>query len=190
MKSKITSVVFLVIVLFFSYQNCSQKPFTVIDPSQKTQSGLVSQSLTDLQVLNFKFFVEQDSEIEKGSHKFYVKTKKHYSLDAGSIILAEHDEAANTLVTYCLTNELVEEIHAIFAKSSVCRGGPSTAEVCAQVIVEPYAELTTAKDVIQLGSASDACGSNKVDLCEDQSSLLRGWIQTVRSELPQLVCSQ
>ncbi|AZZ35723.1 hypothetical protein CIK05_02545 [Bdellovibrio sp. qaytius] len=189
MKMKITAVVFLVITLMFSYQNCSQKQFTA-ETSQNSKDVVVSQSLTDLQVLNFKFSVDQDSEIQKGSHKFYVKTKKHYSLDAGSSVLAENDEVTNALNTYCLTTELVEEVHAIFAKSSVCRGGKSTAEACAQVMVEPYAELSTANEVIRLGSASDACGSNKVDLCEDQSSLLRGWIQTVRSELPNLHCGQ
>lgn len=186
MKTKITSVVFLVIVLFFSYQNCSQKQFPV-ETAQKSQS-VDSRKLSDLEVSTLKFFTEQDSEIQKGSHKFYVKTKKLYSLDASSGVLAEHDQAADSLNTYCLTPELVSEIHSIIARSSICKSGPAKAEVCAQVITEPYAELVTSNEVIQLGSASDACGSNKVDLCETQPNELKGWIETVRSQLSQLSC--
>lgn len=187
-KMKIKSVIFLVIVLFFSYQNCSQKQFAD-ETSQQSQNIVSSQKLSELQVQNLKFFTEQDSEIQKGDHKFYVKTKTLYSLDTESGVLAEHDQAADTLNTYCLNTELLNEIRSLISSSSICRSGRSTAEACAQVIVEPYAELVTVSDVIQLGSASDACGSNKVDLCEDQPSALKGWIESVHSHLPQLGCS-
>lgn len=186
-KMKIKSIIFLVIVLFFCYQNCSQKQFAD-ETSQNSQNVVSSQKLSDLQVQNLKFFTEKDSELQKGAHTFYVKTKTLYSLDTESGVLAEHDQAADTLNTYCLTTELLNEIRSILGSSSVCQGGKSTDEACAQVIVEPYAELVTANDVIQLGSASDACGSNKVDLCEDQSSVLKGWIESVRGQLPQLGC--
>lgn len=183
---KIKSIIFLVIVLFFSYQNCSQKQFA--DETSKPENIVSSQKLSDLQVQNIKFFTEKDSEIQKGSHKFYVKTKTLYSLDTESGVLAEHDQAADTLNTYCLNPELLSEVRAIISTSSICRSGHSAAEACAQVITEPYAELITASEVIQLGSASDACGSNKVDLCEDQPSALKGWIESVHSQLPQLGC--
>lgn len=187
MKTKMTSVVFLVIVLFFSYQNCSQKQFSK-DSSPISQNSVTSQKLSDLQVQNLKFFTEQDSEMQKGANTFYVKTKRLYSLDTDSGVLAEHDQATGSLNTYCLTAELLTEVRTIIASSSVCRGGLAKAEVCAQVIAEPYAELITASEVIELGSASDACGSNKIDLCEDQSSVLKFWIQSVHSQLPQLGC--
>ena len=186
-KMKIKSIIFLIIVLFFSYQNCSQKQFTD-EPSQKSQNVVSSQKLSDLQVQNLKFFTEKDSELQSGSHKIYVKTKTLYSLDTESGVLAEHDQAADTLNTYCLNAQLLSEIRSLISVSSICRSGPSTAEACAQVITEPYAELMTASDVIQLGSASDACGSNKIDLCDDQSSVLKDWIESIRSQLPQLGC--
>jgi len=188
-KMKIKSILFLVVVLFFSYQNCSQKQFAD-ETSQKSQNVVSSQKLSDLQVQNLKFFTEKDSEIQNGAHKFYVKTKTLYSLDTESGVLAEHDQAADTLNTYCLNAELLSEIRSLISSASICRSGPSTAEACAQVIVEPYAELITANDVIQLGSASDACGSNKIDLCDDQSSVLKSWIESVHSQLPQLGCGQ
>ncbi len=186
-KMKIKSIIFLVVVLFFSYQNCSQKQFAD-ETSQKSQNVVSSQKLSDLQVQNLKFFTEKDSEIQKGDHKFYVKTKTLYSLDTESGVLAEHDQAADTLNTFCLNTELLNEIRSLISSSSICRSGPSTAEACAQVITDPYAELVTAGDLIQLGSASDACGSNKIDLCDDQSSVLKGWIESVHSQLPQLGC--
>ncbi len=186
-KMKIKSIIFLVVVLFFSYQNCSQTQFAD-ETSQKSQNVVSSQKLSDLQVQNLKFFTEKDSEIQKGDHKFYVKTKTLYSLDTESGVLAEHDQAADTLNTYCLNTELLSEIRSLISGSSICRSGPSTAEACAQVITEPYAELVTASDLIQLGLASDACGSNKIDLCDDQSSVLKGWIESVHSQLPQLGC--
>lgn len=186
-KMKIKSILFLVVVLFFCYQNCSQQKLSG-ETSQKSQNVVSSQKLSDLQVQNLKFFTEKDSEIQKGDHKFYVKTKTLYSLDTESGVLAEHDQAADTLNTYCLNTELLNEIRSLISDSSICRSGPSTAEACAQVITDPYAELVTASDMIQLGSASDACGSNKIDLCDDQSSVLKGWIESVHSQLPQLGC--
>ena len=188
-KMKIKYIAFLVLVLLFSYQNCSRSNFTD-ETSQQLDSKVEGQSLADLQVQQLKFFTEQNSEMQKGSHKFYVKTKLNYVLDPESGVLAEHDEASGDLKTYCLSHELLADVRSIFSRSSVCRGGPSATEACAQVIQEPYAEVVTSNDVIQLGAASDACGSNKIDLCEDQSSVLRSWIDSVRSQLPQLTCSQ
>lgn len=188
MKFKVT---LLIIVLFFSYQNCSQQNFDEV-ALQKSQSQSEAQSLADLQVQQLKFFTEQNSEVQKGTQKFYVKTKKNYVLDPDSGVLAEHDQATGDLATYCLSNELLSEVRAIVMQSSVCRGGPAAPEgvMCAQVIQEPYAELVTENDIIELGSASDACGSNKIDLCEDQSSVLKNWIESVRSQLPSLTCGQ
>lgn len=186
MKTK--HIVFLVLILLFSYQNCSQKNFSY-ESLQKTQSKVEGQSLADLQIQQIKFYTEQNSEMQKGSYKFYVKTKLNYVLDTGSGVLAEHDEVTGVLKTYCLSQELLVNGRSIISQSSVCRGGPSSTEACAQVIQEPYAELVTANDVIQLGLASDACGSNMIDLCDDQSHVLRSWIDSVRSQLPQLDCS-
>lgn len=187
MKTK--HIVFLVLVLLFSYQNCSRSNFAD-ETSQQLQSPSEGQSLADMQVQQLKFFTEQNSEMQKGSYKFYVKTKLNYVLDPDSGVLAEHDESTGDLKTYCLSHELLADVRSILSRSSVCRGGPSATEACAQVIQEPYAEIVTANDVIQLGSASDACGSNRIDLCEDQSSILRGWIDSVRAQLSQLNCGQ
>lgn len=187
MKTKY--IVFLVLVLLFSYQNCSRSNFAD-ENSQQIDNKVQGQSLADLQVEQLKFFTEQNSEMQKGSHKFYVKTKLNYVLDPASGVLAEHDEASGDFKTYCLSHELLADVRTILSRSSVCRGGPSATEACAQVIQEPYAELVTSNDVIQLGLASDACGSNKVDLCEDQSNVLKGWIDSVHNQLPQLNCTQ
>lgn len=187
---KVKAVIFLVIVLFFSYQNCSQKNLSAPLAQKSLDAQIESQSLSDLQVQQVKFYTEQNSEMQKGSRKFLVKTKKNYVLDPETGILAENEQASGDLNTYCLSHELLIEIRSLISRSSICRGGQVTQpqEVCAQVILEPYAELVTVSDVIQLGSASDACGSNKVDLCEDQSTVLKNWIETVRSQLPQLTC--
>ena len=185
MKTKY--IVFLVLVLLFSYQNCSRNNFGD-QALQQSENKVEGQSLADMQVQQVKFYTEKNSEMQKGSHKFTVKTKLNYVLDPESGVLAEHDQATGDLKTYCLSHELLLDVRSIISKSSVCQSGPSATEACAQVIQEPYAELVTANDVIQLGSASDACGSNRVDLCEDQSSVLRGWIDSVRSQLPQLGC--
>lgn len=187
MKTK--QIIFLVIVLLFSYQNCSHQNFHDKNVSA-TQSKVEVQSLSEMQVQQVKFFVEQNSEIQKGSHKLFIKTKKNYVLDPDSGVLAELDQPTGDLKTYCLSHELLLEVRSIISRASVCRGGPvvDSQVACAQVILEPYAEIVTANDVIQLGSASDACGSNKVDLCEDHSSDLKQWIEQVRVQLPQLGC--
>jgi hypothetical protein len=189
---KIKAVVFLVIVLFFSYQNCSQKNLSGPIGQKTEDASIESQSLSDLQVQQVKFYTEQNSEMQKGSHKFLVRTKKNYVLDPETGVLAEHDQATGDLNTYCLSHELLIEMRSIISRSSVCRSGPVAQSqiACAQVVLEPYAEIVTVSDVIQLGSASDACGSNKIDLCEDQSTVLKGWIETVHSQLPQLTCGQ
>lgn len=186
-KSKHKKLILLVLVLFFSYQNCSHSEFPG-SPLQKTD--LSSHSLSDMQVQQLKFFIQQESEMQKGSYKFMVKTTNSYSLDPESGVLAEHNEASDSLSTYCLSSELLTQVRNIISSSSVCQAGsvPEEGTVCAQVIENPYAELITPSEVIRLGYATDACGANRVDLCENQSTALKNWISTVHDQLPQLQC--
>jgi hypothetical protein len=159
-KLKSKNLVFTILILLFTYQNCSQKDFST--PATQQAQQFTQKNLSDLQVQQIKFFTEKESELQKGAHKFYVKTKVLYSLDLESGVLAEHDQAAESFQTYCLTSDLLNDIRGIVSTSSVCQQGQAVAEgmTCSQVIVEPYAEIVTNSESISLGYASDACGSN------------------------------
>ena len=90
---KIKAVVFLVIVLFFSYQNCSQKNLSGPIGEKTQNSPVESQSLSDLQVQQVKFYTEQSSEMQKGSHKFFIyDVWGHQEDDQRKAILVELTE--------------------------------------------------------------------------------------------------
>lgn len=187
---KVKQFVFLTIILLFSYQNCSRNNFT--EKTSLDSQDTDSKKLSDLQVQQVKFYTQQDREMQKGTHKFLVKTTNSYSLDPETGILAEYDESTDSLSTYCLSTELLAQMRSLVSNSSVCKSNDVVPEgtVCAQVIQRPYAEIVTPNEVIQLGYASDACGANKVDLCSDQPDVFKAWISTVQSQLPQLQCGQ
>lgn len=166
MKTK--NLVFVVLILLFTYQNCSQKNFN--------ESALQkSQSVSDMQIQQFKFFTEDN---------------KTYSLQTEAGVLTERSEGSDTFHNYCLTADLFLEIQSILSAATICESQAQLPNdvVCAQVIEPGYAQIVGASEVIQLGYAIDSCGTGRVDLCENQPQALKQWIQSVREQLPDLHC--
>lgn len=159
--------------------------------SVSSNSSVVS-NLGDQQVEQLKFFTDQDSQTVVSGKTYYIKDKKQFFLDYQTGVFSMLDNSTETYQNYCLSSDLLIQIKDIISGASVCKTEPILTEgtVCSQVIMPPYAEVVTSNDVIQLGYASDSCGSNAVDLCEDQSAKLKQWIQTVSNQLSQFQCSQ
>lgn len=183
-KMKIPSIVFLVFILLFSYQNCSEKKL-----ADETSFDENRRSLTDLQVNQVKFSAEKESEIQKASNTFKVRTQVQYVLDPETGVLAEYDEAAETFATYCLTENLLVDVRSILSGSRVCTAPPDPPDVvCTMAIVPSYAEIVTQNEVLKLGYSSSGCMGGSIDLCDSQPNELKSWIDSVRSQLPQLGC--
>ncbi|MES2802789.1 MAG: hypothetical protein V4654_09880 [Bdellovibrionota bacterium] len=186
MKMKIPSIVFLIIILLFSYQNCSQKNLTAVETEGQTEDS--RRSLSDIQVQQVKFASRKQSEVQKSANTFYVMTNVQYSLDPENGVLAEYDEAAETFATYCLTEDLMVEVRNIISNSDICKSPVAPPQtICTTQVILPYAELVTSNEVIRLGG--HPCPGGIYDFCGDQSNSLKNWIDAVRGQLPQLGCS-
>lgn len=183
MKTK--QLAFLVLVLLFSYQNCSRSNFGD-ELAQKAQAE-ARIHLSDIQVQQVKFNTQKEAQIQKGSATFKVLANVQYVLDPETGVLAEYDESADSFTTYCLTESLLVEARNILSAGELCKAPAMPPEtVCATVITPPYAELVTQNDVIKLMPGLNACYGGH-DLCVQPSSL-KNWIETVKSQLPQLTC--
>ncbi len=99
------------------------------------------------------------------------------------------DQSAQTDRKYCLSESLKENVTSLLSSSSVCKGGYKVTEglVCAQALIEGYASIITNRDSFHLGSATDSCGSNSVDLCEG-SDQLKNWFNSVKVGLAGMGC--
>lgn len=184
-------------LLIFGYQNCQKSTFdpavtNLNNPSesvstQDQQTIVLSQET--LEGLQFKSSVV--SHVAHGSTTVSVVKSMLYNFDLFTGEFHVVDQSAQTDVKYCLSANLKSQLNTLLSASSICKGGPSVTEgtVCTQVIQEGYANLITNRDQFHLGSASDGCGSNSVDLCEG-SGELKAWFGAVQESLAGLACSQ
>lgn len=189
------SQIILIVVpflLIFGYQNCQKSNFNqAATPSSETVSAFDVQKIVlaqeSLQHLKF-----QDSHVVQeahGSTSISVIKNLVYDFDLASGEFHVQDQDAGSDEKYCLSESLKSDVNQLLAAASICKSGPNKIEdrVCAQVMTPAYAILITNRDEFQLGSASDACGSNAVDLCET-SLQLKDWFQNTKVKLSSLAC--
>lgn len=182
-------------LLIFGYQNCQKSSFDTAatnlkNPSESvtTQDGqtivLANESLQGLQ---FKSSVV--SQVPHGSTTVSLVKDLLYNFDLANGEFHVIDQGAQTDLKYCLSENLKSQVNSLLSASSVCKGGSKVVDgvVCTQAIQEGYANIITNRDEIHLGSASDGCGSNAVDLCEG-STELKAWFSGVQASLGSLSC--
>lgn len=184
-----------VLVLFISFQNCQKPPHPDELGSQNVYAaGVVSKvDLSHESVKSVEFIVtDLKSIVHTTGNTIQVKYQKFLDIDMVSGNITVTNDIDASVENYCLTNDLTAELNSILHSSEVCkRGAVASADtnVCAQVIHEAYANLFTDREQFSLGYASDACGSNAIDLCGEQADLLRGYIQNLKSEYSALSCN-
>lgn len=182
------------LVILASFQNCQKAPYQdEISSLSKNASGTSSSNKVNLseQRVDQVQFISKGPQTVTNNGKTYslvVNTTQQVDLATGKISVSS--DASADVQAYCLTDSLKNELLNIVKASSVCKStAQSSAQACSQVLKLPYARIITSNEQFELGSATDGCGSNAVDLCDDQPSLLKGFAANLNSQLTSLVCN-
>lgn len=203
MKTRIVStnmatVMVTVLVLLISFQNCQKPPHPdeisgrflsqSLDPIPGGALGKIDLNLEVIEGISF--IVPDTKLVNRAGHTYQVSFNKTLQVDLRTGSLLESSDLDSTTKNYCLTESLKNELIAILKSSQVCKKQSlPEGTVCAQVMKLPYAQVSTNKEQIDLGGGTDSCGSNSMDLCEAQASLLKGYIEMIKKQYTQLVCS-
>jgi len=199
--NKLQSIIVFVGLLLFGYQNCSVSTESKWAQNGNTVSGTTTTFGSSGSSSTMQTVFGQQSNVQKVS--FYdrepvsatnskiVSAENRYVIDfnSGQVQLLDADE--KFVRNYCLSEKLKTELTNILYSSKVCKNNPQLPEgtVCAEIFKMPYAEVETSNDVVPLGSASNSCGSNSIDLCDDQANVLKNWFKDFKSKLEQLNCN-
>jgi hypothetical protein len=182
-------------LLIFGYQNCQKSSFDpaatpLVSPSesvstQEAQNIVLAHE--SLQAIEFKS--SEVSNVAHGSTTISVVKNLLYHFDLATGEFHVIDQSAQTDFKYCLPEGLKAHVNSLLSSSTVCKAGSKVTEgvVCAQAMQSGYANIITNRDSFHLGSATDSCGSNAVDLCEG-SDQLKNWFNSVKVGLAGLGC--
>ncbi len=183
-------------VLLFSFQNCQKSP--AADEFNVLSSGLVVGASTSNKVIlaeqklkEIEFIVQENQTLLKSGQTFTLIAENAYRINLADGHGMVQSGTGQVQKTFCLTQELKSELNSILQSSSVCldeKKEKSDDQVCLQAIKNPYAKILTDNDHFELGFATDSCGSNSVDLCADQSDLLKGFITHLKLQVSLLTC--
>lgn len=199
--NKLQSIIVFVSLLLFGYQNCSVSTESKWAQNANTVSGTTTtfgasgSSSTIQTVFGQQSSVQKisfyDRESVSATNSKIVSVENRYVIDlnSGQIQLLDADE--KFVRHYCLNEKFKTDLANILYGSKVCKTNPQLPEgtVCAEIFKMPYAEVETENDVVPLGSASNSCGSNSIDLCDDQSGVLKNWFKEFKTQLEQLNCN-
>lgn len=181
-------------VVMFSFQNCQKAPHP--DEISNSSDNLSSQNVSKVdlqkeQLESVNFIVQDVKPFVRGGNTIDIKYNKSLKIDMDNGVIVESNDIDNTTAQFCLTDELKSELQTIIKSAQVCTlEGKKSGQACAQVIVPPYAQITTDKDQFDLGSASDSCGSNSQDLCGEYSDMLKAFLQNLKTKYQSMSCPQ
>lgn len=182
------------LITLLSFQNCQKAPYQ--DEINLAKNGTTSGNsslkvnLAEQRVSEVQFLSEENQSITKNGRTFtiVVNSTSFVDLATGKIkVVSDLDGGSQN---YCLTEDLKNELLNIVKSSSVCKLGNQipSGSACTQALKLPYARIVTTNEQFDLGGASDGCGSNAVDLCEQQPDLLKGFAANLRAKLATLGC--
>lgn len=182
----------MTILMLFSFQNCQKTPFPDEMTAQNLQSSVANNKvdLKNESIESVNFLIEENKTVQQAGHTYQVKYLKNLQIDLGTGIILESSDVDTNTENYCLTDELKSELIILLSSSQVCTTQPDIPAntLCTQVMKMPYAQVLTDKQQYNLGSATDGCGSNSVDLCDEQANLLKGYLQSLKQKYKQLSC--
>lgn len=191
MKTEVASVLVSVFVLLISFQNCQKPPY----PDELNSSNISAYSnRKDLgidAIQTVTFMVPATQSVTKSGNTYQINYNKLLSINVSTGVITESSDVSATTAQFCLNIALKNELNSILKSSQVCTKQPvlPAGTMCTQVLKLPYAQLITANSQYDLGSATDGCGSNSVDLCDEQSVILKGYIEAVKNQYQQMGCS-
>ncbi len=184
-------------VILFSFQNCQNPPHmdeisTIAVNGQIVSGGKIT--LSEHQIKGLQLVSKFQETIVKNGTSFSVISDRRYDFAFDGSNLKKEFIASSELNaasdTFCLNDELKNELQSILVSASICEKSDQDADqLCAAVILPEYASLQTEADSYSLGAATDSCGSNSVDLCGSEPDLLKGYTKHLDSQLQNLKCN-
>lgn len=194
MKYVIICVVSAVVVTA-AFQNCKQmKPGDGVIATQVPDGASDTViDLSDKKILQVNFLIQEKQTINRssGTYDSIVNKTLEINLDNNRINVVSDNEAelADAQSSLCLTDSLKNELESILQSSKVCNESNKTEnQICTQVMRLPYAQIITDQSQIDLGAATDGCGSNSYDLCGEQATVLKGYISNLKNIYKTLTC--
>lgn len=176
-------------IILFSYQNCSY-PKEKSTPSENSNQISI---LANENVRSITFLSTENTVVQQNSKTFTLVSQNSYFVDYASGEITKSVQATSSNENYCLSESLLNELHDIISSSTVCKieNKQLDGQVCSQAYRYGYAQIQTGKETLDLGSGSDGCMTNKIDLCKQSSSdMLKGWFLAIKNQLSHLNCSQ
>jgi hypothetical protein len=181
------------LVTLLSFQNCQKSPYQ--DEINLSKNGNVISTankinLNEQRMSQVNFFYTEATTVTKNQHTFSMMAQVSQKIDLATGEITVDSDASDYVQTFCLTDDLKNELLSILNSSQICKAGAAPADrVCTAVYKVPYAQIFTTNDKYDLGSATDGCNSNAVDLCDSQSSLLKGFAANLKNKISKLNCN-
>lgn len=190
MNKKIIYIFLFGLITIFSYQNCYQ-PQKLAEKNVDSAPVSSEVALVDQSIEKITFTESVIVNQEINGKTISVKTNALFEIDYQSGRMLQKDQNTDEVLNqYCLSSNLKVELIQILEGSKVCfvQKEIPAGQVCAAVIQNPYSKILTSKDEYQLGYATDSCESQKVDLCDNNGELLKGWWKHVYTNISSLTC--
>jgi len=192
-KTAAFSSVLGVLILLFSFQNCqNSQPSDEINEKALNSVGVAANSidLNQEAMERVDFIIPASKVVSQANHTYQINYNKILKIDIKTGAILESSDLDATTATYCLSESLKNKLMSILNSSQICKASPNlpAGTMCSQVMRPPYAQLLTNREQYDLGSATDSCGNNSVDLCGDQANLLKIYIENFKNQYKQLLC--
>lgn len=196
MKIALVSTIGAALILLISFQNCQKPPYAdeinsqVLNAIGSSGSDYNKVDLNQEAVDSINFLIQDSQIVSRAGKTYQINYNKTLQINLKTGNILESSDLSGETAHYCLTEALKNELIAILKSSQVCKKQQNSpaGSVCTQVMKLPYAQVMTSREQFDLGSASDGCGNNSIDLCESQPDLLKGYIEAIKKQYQQLVC--
>ena len=190
-------IVLPVLVLLFCYQNCQKPPYSdVINGSQNAAISSVDQKIiSDLDqsaVQQIVFNERMPIQMNQSGKVYTLQDLVQFSVDFQSGVVEQLTSQNKLLAKYCLNLESIKSLKALLAAGKVCefRASGAANQVCSQMATPGYAKLSTNQGDLEVGFASDSCGSVRTDFCDDRGANIKAWFTEFKANLIHLSCPQ
>ena len=195
MKTAVTAVISagtFIFILLFSFQNCqnSSPPNETRSQALNSLSTGAAIDLNQESMTSVNFLMSDSKVVHQAGNSYQINYNKKLQIDLKTGEISVTNDLDSQTDSYCLTESLKNELVTILKSSQICKTQPNLPEgqVCTQALRLAYAQVQTQRENFDLGSATDGCGNNAVDLCGDQPNLLKGYIENIKKQYSQLMC--
>lgn len=181
----------LAVVGLLAFQNCNRLPSSAgqaLDGRQDASVSRIDMDMADVETIDFS--MRQVQTMNSGGNDYSMVDNKLLSLNMQTGVLTESSELSSETRTFCLPDNMKSELMAIMENSQICKWGRVSGPdvMCGMALREPYAEVHMSNEVMGLGSATDTCGNNAVDLCDTNSELLKAFKDKLAANYTTYIC--